>query len=66
MRSEWLVLLEELPTTLTDTVELVRQVVLPTVLRQDHLLDDADVDERLEVLTNRRLALVQVDVVESH
>ncbi|MBB6647843.1 hypothetical protein H5V44_16400 [Halobellus sp. MBLA0160] len=59
-------LLEELPTTLTDTVELVRQVVLPTVLRQDHLLDDADVDERLEVLTNRRLALVQVDVVESH
>jgi hypothetical protein len=66
LRSEWLVLLEELPTTLTDTVELVRQVVLPTVLRQDHLLDDADVDERLEVLTNRRLALVQVDVVESH
>jgi hypothetical protein len=61
---EELVLCEELPTTLADPVELERQVVLPTVLGQKHFLNDAGVDELLEVLANRRLALTRVDVVE--
>lgn len=46
---EEVVFLEELPTTLIDPVELVRQVALPAILGEEHFLDNVSVDEPVDL-----------------
>jgi hypothetical protein len=57
-------ILEESTSILAESVERVRQIVLPTALGEFDFLDDARVDEALQMLADRRLTPARIDVVQ--
>jgi hypothetical protein len=62
--AQQLVVLEESTSILAESVERVREIVLPSVLGELDVLDDTGVDEALQVLADRRLTPAWIDLVQ--